>query len=670
MIREVTTSSLPIFITTCLRLSKDSSTNLVQHDGGHDSLLSTVLWTFSKLLPQYPKIFRPFIDQIYELVTPLIAATPSTLGSDGLVSQDTVSETVAQRARVVFVLLSIPSLKTASAQRWEMALSDLIGKTHSTADMVFRGFSEGLIPWVRDEHSKMGQMSLEDICQSVNDGSHWPSWKGIYAGLERLNGQLITVQSFLIVSTPMAITFPVSKVFGLVDRILSIVPPSEKVVKDGDAGTPTKPEIGRDEREAIWAWLPRLHVSALDMVAQLAHRLEIGSVPFNRQLLNHVLWIFEREHAHEEIREVVYRSLSSLLAHCTTSLDHSEASLFAFCLDSCCETLSPTAADTSFGRGSNASLAVSNDAMNTDAYFKNSGGSIATFDKPSNLQNMAASLLSAALVYLPSGFLPFSIRTKIDRTAVLAQNELLLQSSVLNPPSRNEKRQHNSLLPLLSRQFPTSLSTDSLVRPRLPPVQKTTGDLFHNLDQEIDGEESADHNDDHLTSVEDSSLTTSRPGGYEASKFVQDPVANAPIETQPPEQPRWRTPEQEPEIRVPAKREREQDLDGTNANASGGSQYLLPPGDEPDRKRMRDNDQGIFVPPTTEDDLPPRVAPIPSKDPPPASTKIPESSEPLANLRTMKEDLAGDDSDDSSIPPIDPTSATEDDEGDEEDDAS
>lgn len=512
----------------------------------------------------------------------------------------------------------------------------------------------------------------------MRDGeSEWPGWRGVYAGLERLNGHLLTVYTYLMNSTPNPVAVPVPKLFGLIDRILAALPPSGRGLKAADTGTQTRPEIGRDEREAAWTWLPHLHVSALKILEQLVVRLEEGSMALDHQLLNSITWTFEHEHAHVEIRKAVYRILPLLFARCKAGVHRSVVPSLASCLKVCCEDLIPTQAEVKYSRGNAAStdLAPNKDPTNGDAYHKRSDAASTLSGISDDLQELAASVLSGALEYLPSGSLPFSVRSKIDRTGALARNEPILQSSVLNPATQRARKQQSSLMPLLARQFPQSSVTEALLRPRMPLLRLNTADLPGDSDDEINRSESAMPTVTYISPEAPDGLTE---GDMQTSLEIDrletlatdlERVGSYAVETQSPlSGPQMNKPPA-PEAVLAAKRTRtsESDSESVNGISTDGLKQLLPPGDEPERKRMRSGDDDLYVPPTTEDDLLPPVGRGPSEYVAPAAVGRSTSAEPLTNFRTGNEKLDDDDSDDSSIPPIDPSMDTEDEEDEDED---
>ncbi|KAI4179707.1 MAG: hypothetical protein L6R41_007682 [Letrouitia leprolyta] len=565
LVREMTTPSLPPFITACMRVLQDGKMKSSQQISAHDSLLSTILWAFGKLIPLHPKIFKPFVDRIHSIIMPMIAAAPSSRQAESSEPQNKLTscpEIVAQKARHVFVLLNFCGSTTSSSQDWEKSLSRVIEDTHFTAHVVFRGFAEESEMSIGNGSVTQNIAPHTGLYQSNEDKPGRPNWIRIHAGLERLNGQILTIQTFLQYPTPVPITVPVSKIFYLIDRILSIIPPSERASRGTDPGTPVKPELSRDEREAVWT-------------------------------------------------------------------------------------------DSGHLQGYSLSNPASNEyAMHADSYFQKPNTS-SDIGISGSLQNVAASLLSAALAYLPSTFLPFSVRSKIDRSAVLAQNEELLQTSVLNAGARKGRKQQSSLLPLLSRHFSESRNTECLIRPRLPPIQSNIADLSNSgSDEEIDADKDREENIDHIMAGE-LNMPTMGSAAPAAHANDQGIIETGGLETE-------TRRSKSPSLALSVKRTRDLEPSDRKSGALSEVEHLSPPDGEPQRKRMRDSADETYIPSTTEDDVPTSVAPLPTGNPAPSSAGTRPESESLAALWKADEDMANDDSDDSSIPPIDPTLDTED----------
>lgn len=643
---------------------------------GNDSILSTVLWAFAKLLPHHPTACRPFVGQIRASVLPLIAPSASSLSSDGI-TNTLCSQITAQRARHVFVLLCGCAPKNNQGLEWNQSLSTAINMFHQTADAVFRALIEDWEPIDRESlQNRLGLVPVTEILGSHKDGSGLPGWKGISAGLERLNGLLLTIQAHLMYPTAAPVIIPVSKIVNLIDRMLSALPPSEKASKDTGKGTRTNPEIGRDERETLWTGLPQLHVSAMQVLEHLIVRLGEGPMALDYRFLDYVLWIFEHEHSQIQIRKTVYRVVALLLPRCRPGIPQMTASSLDRCVRMCCEDLLPVQ------RGSTSSnhdmevstLDVSKGSPSADAYSKTPGSSLAPSIGTSEVQRLAEHMLSRALAHLPSSFLRISLRSRVDQTATLAQSNLMLRSSVLNAPNDHGRQQQSSLMPLLARQSPQEPGTEALVRPRLPPVQRSIDDQSMDVHQEVEDRQIIYQEQIRtpltiLNPVEDSPLPTDmesekqeQPALSSNVPLIKEPSGDFQSAAKSPSKP-----DQQTVSLVPAKRPLEVDLDSVHENALGESKQVLAPLTEPASKRLREGN-GIHILPVTEDDIPPPVATDQREDHNPRSADLSASSRPSPSLRAAKEDVDDDSSDDSSIPPMDLTLATTDEDDDDDDD--
>ncbi|KAL8796218.1 MAG: hypothetical protein Q9182_007406 [Xanthomendoza sp. 2 TL-2023] len=679
IVRELTTPSIADFFTICLRLVEDKKGHDTHRSNANDLLLPTILWAFGKLLPHHPTACRPFVGQLRALILPLIAFTPSDISlneNSSKFNRPPCSEITAQRARQVLVLLNGCAAKNTQGQEWAQSLVRTVQMTHSTADSVFRALQEDWEPTDQiDCSGRTDQFTLTGTVRSHENELELPSWNGISAGLERLNGLLLTVQAHLIFPATSTTSTPIGKLVDLVDRVLSALPPQDNPSADSIQATRIKAEIGKDERETLWTWLPQLHVSALGLLERLILRFREGLVAIEHQLLRHVLWTFEHENSHTQVREAVYRVVALMLANCGSGVPHMVASLLNFCLRRCCKELIPIQEEPNSTNADIAKLKAPADKMimNADACVKSTGSSSVDMYGPSEVRRAAEELLHAALAHLPLGFLPVSVRCKIDQTAVLIQSNLLLQASVLHPSFRRKGTQLASVMPMLARQFPQDHGTEALIRPRMPQVQQNTDNLSVDSDRaDVNPEDSPSNAARRFSTASQSNPNVAYPVSMEpeqyepiGSKSVSPPghfsrtenVAASSLSPQP---------QKEPKIIVPAKRSLDLETGNITADVAEGSERFLVPSNEPASKRLHAGTSDRSVSPAIEDDNPPTVA----TDPPHISNQ-PEADlsaqfEPLANLHTTKESMNDDDSDDSSIPVLDPTWATDDEDEDED----
>ncbi|KAL9582600.1 MAG: hypothetical protein Q9212_003205 [Teloschistes hypoglaucus] len=667
LIREITTPSLPTFIANCLRSFSDAK-------GGYsDSLLCSVLWAFGELLPHHPSAFRPFAGQIRKLVLPLLAPTPSNLPLDDATSESTgysVSETTTQRARQVFVLVNGCAPKNAQSQEWAQTFTLLLEQSHETADLVLRALLEDWEPPVQQARPRVARSSdFSAILQSSLDESGLPQWAGIDAGLERLNGLLSALESYLLHSNASPLAIPIGKLLDIIDRITSALPPTAGGPQEPSIGTAPNPEISREERESVWTWLPRLHVSALRTLEQLAERLGNDSMAINRQVVSLVFWVFEKEHSHLQIRQVTYRILTRILPHSASGMSRSEIASLATVLQRACDDLLPAQADPSLTKGiSNGSATIaSRDTANADAYLQTVTLSSDRSVTSAATRSVAESLLCAAL-HLPHNTLPFAVRSKIDKTAIVAQSKTVQQSSVLNPPASRHGMSQSSIMPLLARQYPHSWGTEALIRPRMTLIQPSG--TTHSMDSYPESDDR-----DGLVSGPAFDRSESFDLRVEKSQIsaVRDKQENSPIEIDEVERGQEiPNPSQNEAVKVvpsgiPAKRPLESDVEDVEAASLDQLVDSKILDEEHLSKRIRDDPRDVYIVSTTQSSLPnpvttPRTV---ATNPPPADA--PAGTESSASLASHAGKPENDDSDDSSIPAIDCTMDTEEEDGEDED---
>ena len=503
LVREITTPSLPGFITACLNLTKSpSSPSTVPEKYVEDSIL-TALHAFCDLIAMHPTSFRPFVPQIQSMVYPLIAPTPS---NSRLVNDPvSTSVSVSERARHLFVLLHVCGPKNTAGEEWSRSLDALITSVQGTADKVFRSLIEDMPSSARN-HLATNSNLVDDV---VNDQAPTPlalpAWTGINAGIERLEGLLHTLQTFLATATTAAITLPVGDILSLVDRLLSVFPP-------GNGRNPrVRPEIDRDEREGLWVGLPRLQISVIGVCSLMISRMGHGSAAIAYTMMEQLLWTFESQYENDCFRKATYTLLSQILSAYGPSLPRTYVNSLSQCIRMCCEDLLPSV-EAQFrgaqasGLDTKTSQKGNDSSINADSYLKTAIYRIDLSTNTSHIRQAARELLPIALTCMPNEYLPFSLRCQMDRTAIITQNKHAMLASVMNPiPKRKGQKQTSSILPQLASAHPDALEVETLLRPQMPLVQSRqrdwgdTGsdreDDAYMHDNAQDGESNVSHHD-------------------------------------------------------------------------------------------------------------------------------------------------------------------------------
>ena len=488
IVREITIPSLTPFITSCLNILKARpSSGDKRKAKDHYSLPNTVIQALCELIPNHPSLFRPFVAQIRLLVQPLIAPTQSDLGMSREQSLNTNTPSIAEYSRKLFVLLNVCAPKKLSGDEWTRSVQDVINSSHRTADLVFRAVIED---WESSStriksDSIATRVFSETISDMESDDLGLPGWRGIYAGMERLDGLLRTIQTFLTGSTSTNVNLPISSILDVVARVLSVKAPLAENGNAARGGLRVNSEIDRDEREGLLSSLPNVHVLALGVLSTLISRLGYISTSFCQGALTQALWLLESELANSDTRKMTYELTAEILALVGLSLSKSTAPLVSKCAEKCCEDLmSPM-------RSSCGLLDLTANGATTltaDSYIKSPTTATEGLTVSNSIQLSASKLLPFLLTHVPRGFFAFGMRAEIDRVAILTRNKKAMLASVLNPPSKPKSGpEMSSSLIFLAREFPDSLEFDGLMRPRLPMLQRRRDD--EDGESDIYGEE-------------------------------------------------------------------------------------------------------------------------------------------------------------------------------------
>lgn len=482
IIREITTPSLPGFITSCINILKvgSFSREKVKVNGSH-SLSITTLNALCELVPHHPTVFRPFVTQTTTLVLQLIAPTPSDIEvrPDGAAGAITTS--IAECSRRLLVLMNACAPKNTSGEEWTKSLRAITNSMHRTADLVFRAVAEDWEPSTRlrtDTNQVNGFSTV--VGDTEQNPLGLPSWKGIYAGTERLDGILRTLQVFLKTQTSSAVNVPIGIIVDATTRILSVFPPLNESGGRSSGSMQINAEIGREEREGLWTTLPKLHISALELLLVLISRLGYGSAALCHSVLEQALWVFERDHNDSNIRRIVYDLVSKILSIAGHSLPKSVAPLLSNCMRTCCEDILPPT-NKPLSRASNPTESKkgtnNRPSIGADSYLKAPNTLSKTSDVPTATQISAAKLLPLAVTYTSRRMFHLPLQAQIDRTAILTNNKQAMLASVLNPPlKRAGGKPMSTIMPFLARQFPDLLEVEALLRPRMPVLQARNED--------------------------------------------------------------------------------------------------------------------------------------------------------------------------------------------------
>ncbi|EEQ34070.1 hypothetical protein McanCB56680_002149 [Microsporum canis] len=464
--REITTPTLPQFITACLniistKVAADARRNLKYGN----PLIDAVFCSLLTLLPNHPTIFRPFSAQIHSLVLPLIASS---------CSRNVVPESTGWAAQQLFISLHQCAPKNTANEEWIKAIRTTILATHRTADHLFRAIVEH---WESvDSTLRQGTGHKPSDTLVGDDGPDplgLPRWAGIQQGSGQLIGLLELLSSFLKSRSHATVSIPIGSILDLISRLASIIVPAST---SGDDATSTNPEIGRDEKEALWSVIPSIHAATLDLQQTILELFGSESSAIARNCLEQTMWVFSSSSFNRSVRKAAYGCVSASLAILGPTLTKPGVSSLAPVISTSCNDLRPlkdsavTEKIVSGGNGKSGAAVTSNADAFLESKSKTNPGAHANVE-PDTLTKESTKLLLDVLTYIPTELIPLSLRAKIDRTSIVTANSDLMMASVLNPISSSEsQRGHPSVLPFLARNQPSNSKIEGLLRPRMPVI--------------------------------------------------------------------------------------------------------------------------------------------------------------------------------------------------------
>lgn len=467
LVREITTPSLPGFITSSLNLiSVKPSSEPVRKLKPNTPFLEIVLSAFLELIARHPTIFRPFSAQIHSILQAIIGATSPTF-----------SGPLVDLAEQLFIALHNCAPKNTSAEEWKNACRMAISSAHRAADYVLRGVVE---QWESVDATLRQGAQPQDYSQVVADAGPdalgLPGWEGIHAGVERLTVLLRLLSRFLTAPTASTVTIPLGLILDLTSRLNAITVPAP------GADVPVNSQIGREERDGLWAELPRVHAVCMKLLLSAVDALETGVVPVAQTILEQALWVFRAEKFNKNIRASVYDLVHALLPLMGPSTTKKNISSLSDVLRTCCSDILPPTGDSvpsalSAPKGkANANQA----SVNADSFLhpasKQSRQTPQTSTTFPSLKRAASDLLPVVLASVPIEFLPTSLRAEIDRTAILTSDKTAMLASVLNPvPAMKGRGTGSSIIPFLARCYPAEMEVEGLIRPRMPVLMHAPG---------------------------------------------------------------------------------------------------------------------------------------------------------------------------------------------------
>lgn len=475
LIREITTPSLPTFVSSCIHnLSSRPSTPVE---------LKATLECFAQLLPRHPTIFRQHQDALAKL----LLATLDNKAS---------GQHVVDLACRISVLLHQCEPKGGASDKWETTFLATLHKTHAMADRTFMCIDED---WQSvTGNTLMNKNALSDLysrAKEARDPSEGPVAQFVSLGHQGLMNHLRLLSAYFTSATSASVVGSVGSVTDLLARLMAITISTTST----RSSVRFKRDAAREERDAITEILPKVHVACMEVFCTLLDRYGNSITSALQPFLDQIMWIFHASSVNTDVRTASYVVGKKILDLTGQSLDKQSIASLKKYIAACCEDLLPTVDEENKTQSSNGKQQQN---LNADTFLKQAPTTTTSCPKTQleGLQSAAWDLLPTLLGKLSVERCPLALRATMDRTAVLARHKDAVVASTLNHTS-SAKAAHksNSLLPLLAREYPTDPQVEVLLRPRMPIIQtgrKSTVAETEAMEEDEEEEEEEAEDDD------------------------------------------------------------------------------------------------------------------------------------------------------------------------------
>ena len=414
------------------------------------------------------------------------------------------STEIADAARRLYVQLPSCAPKGASSQDWDKMMRDVVKNVHRVADKVFRAVVEDWQSSHTVVSTAIGNTLDDEVRDVEKDPMDLTPWSGIYAGGERLIGLLRLLKEYLANPTPSAVFLQVGLIMDLVMRMFSLTVPT-LVGSTSSNNVRFNNQVSKEEREHLWLILPEIHVETMEVVLALTDRLDDNASALDLVILDQLVWVFGSEKGHVQVRAGCYRVLARVLSRSGLALSKSSVDSLAAIIRRCCEDLLPLEAPSAVAKHTPAQKKANGGgkqqqvSANADSFLNSALSTNNVAADYVGLRQAAYQLVPVLLSNIRPQQLSDSLRTRMDRTAILTKHKDAMMASVLNPPpSKKFGKPTASILPLLTRSFAKEKDVESLVRPRMPVVRTGSRDVDTDEGDEDEGEEAEEEEDDYF----------------------------------------------------------------------------------------------------------------------------------------------------------------------------
>ncbi|GAB7343740.1 hypothetical protein MBLNU457_1717t1 [Dothideomycetes sp. NU457] len=455
LIREITTPSLTGFVSTCI-------TSLQSDQCGLDEQ-QCILESFAQLVPRHPTVFRTQAADLRRIVEGYF----TNMDIDANIHYRTYPAPLKGIASRLLALLHQCEPKQGSTASWERSLEGTVKVAQVLLDHVFVGIEEDWVPTAEIANDKQ---SIQQVAMRMDSAQRTLS---VYRSAEAFLDVLDRLTAFSSAPTSASVSIALGPFIDLAIRAFATT-----VSLGTDNGSARfHQDVSKEERDAIAAVLPRLHVRVMLVLISIVDRYEDAIHPIVQPLLDQLSWVFSSESGDMALRTATYTLVRELLIFNASCLTKDAIEYLGPIIRTCCDDLLRRSTGEKIDARSIGSTIKGGKngqpQMNADAYLMQPGKAMDQVYVFEGLHEAAYQLLPILLSRLPADLVPDARRVQMDRTAILIRHKDALVASVLNGAMKQGSGQINSsILPFLAREYPGDERVEALLRPRMPRVQQ------------------------------------------------------------------------------------------------------------------------------------------------------------------------------------------------------
>jgi len=456
LVREITTPSLSGFVSTCV--------NSLQSGQCSSNEQQCILESFAQLVPRHPTVFRNHAVDVRRIAEGYF--TPLDVDQAMKSSKSSYPASIKNAASRLLALLHQCEPKQGSSASWERSLEDTVKVAQTILDHVFVGIEEDWVPTAEIANDKQ---NIQKACSRMDSAERTLS---VYRSAEAFLDILDRLTAFQSAPTSASVNVALGPFVDLAIRAFATT--VSLGTENGSARF--HQDVSKEERDALTAVLPRIHVRVMLVLVGVVDRYEYTLHPIVQSLIDQISWVFSAESGDIALRTATYTLVRELLIFNGSSLGKDAIEYLSPIIKSCCNDLLRG----SRGGKANAGNETTNKngkhgqtQTNADSYLMQPGKVMDQVYVFEGLYETAYQLLPVLLSRLTADQVPDARRVQMDRTAILIRHKDALVASVLNGATKRGSGQINSsILPFLAREYPGDERVEALLRPRMPRVQQ------------------------------------------------------------------------------------------------------------------------------------------------------------------------------------------------------